>query len=138
MKYVAIASGAINLALAVALFFMFSALNGTKVKLGKAEAVASANADVVKNARSMYRQCDAQRASVVADSNAVVERLVAAGRAQDAAGNAATMKATAAVARLEGAVSNIGRTPIGATCEARLANIAAQMEAYGKVALNAQ
>ena len=138
MKYVAIASGAINLALAVALFFMFSTLNGTKVKLGKAEAIANANSDVAKNTRSLYNQCDAQRAVVVADSNAMVERLVASGRAQDAAGNAATLKATAAVARLEGAVSNIGRTPIGATCEARLANIAAQMEIYGKVALNAR
>lgn len=138
MKYVAIASGAINLALAFVLFLTMSSLQSTKVKLGKAEAVASSNKQVADNARSLYRQCDADRVQIVKDNNAAVSRMVEVAAQQQIAATKAVQRSVSSIARLEDGLSSLGSTPVGGSCEARLLNISNQLEAYRKVALDAQ
>lgn len=138
MKYVAIASGAVNVALAIVLFLTMSSLQSTKVKLGSANAVASSNKQVADNARAMYKQCDADRVKIVTDNNAAVARLSEAAAAQQVAAMGALSRSTSSIARLEAGLSSLGATPQGASCEARLENVSNQLEAYRKVAVNAR
>lgn len=138
MKYVAIASGAINLALAIALWLTFSSLTGTKVKLGKAEAIATSNKQVADNARELYADCDADRVRIVTDNNTAVKGLLDLAVEQQKAAAGVAQRSASSIARLEAGLSTLGRTPVGGSCEARLVNIMTQMEAYRKVAIDAQ
>lgn len=138
MKYVAIASGAINLALAVVLWLTFSSLQTTKINLGKAEAIATSNKQVADNARALYKQCDADRVQIIRDNNAATTRLIDAAVAQQVAAVGAVQRSASSIARLEAGLSSLGATPTGGSCEARLVNMASQLEAYRKVAVSAQ
>lgn len=138
MKYAAIASGAVNLVLLIAAYLLLSNLNSTKIKLGKAEAVAAANKQVADNARTLYADCDADRVRLVNDHNAAIERMADAAAKQQAAAAQVASRSASSIARLEAGLSSLGATPIGGSCEARLVNVAAQLEAYRKVVISAQ
>ena len=130
MKYVAIASGALNLGLIVLAYFLFTGLNGTKVNLGTANAVATSNKQVADNARALYKQCDADRVQIIRDNNAAVSRIIDKAVEQQVAAVGAVQRSASSIARLEAGLSSLGSTPVGGSCEARLVNMAAQLEAY--------
>lgn len=130
MKTILAASVGVNIALGAIFFINYGHMKDAVEKAGEATGVANANKMASDNNRDLLRSCIADRDSLIEQNNAAVKLMQERSLQRDVAVRELIRKNGAATQRVSSMLAQLGKTPVGATCEAKLEFIGRQLDGY--------
>lgn len=130
LKYVVAASGGINIALAIALYLTSGSLSDARTKLGESKIAAAHNEETAGDLLLLYNKCDADRVQMVKDNNQFVSEIVNSDADRVEALRKLTVENRVRTQKIMDGLADLGKTPVGDSCQQRLEIIEAQLDSY--------